>query len=596
MTGPTTTPLPIATGRQTRAEFAVAMRGRWTRFAGIVVVLLVAAAAGLITPAALGGIVDAIANGETEQQIWLLGGLIAVGALIYALFTGIGAVATPRLFETLLARLRERMVANAVRLPQSTVEAAGTGDLISRAGDDVSQVSAAVSSVIPALSQSAFTIVMTFAGMAVVDWRYALALLVILPVHILTVRWYLRTAPQIYAAERAAMAERAHHLLASLHGLRAVHAYRLGTAHSTRIAAASWQAVRWAMRTRIVQNRFFGRLNLAEYLGMTAILLVGFVMVTNDLGTIGGATTAMLLFLRLFDPINELLFVFDEMQAATASLNRIVGVIRAEPAPEPPAPEPAAPAEPVLTVTDLDFGYQADHPVLHGVNLTLDEGQHLALVGTSGAGKTTLAAIIAGIHTADGTVTHRVTDTEHHRQVALVTQEVHVFSGTVRDNLTLARPDADTEQLREALERVGATAMVDALPDGLDTVVGSQGHRLTTADAQHLALARLVLADPVLAVLDEATAEAGSATSARLERATDGAIAGRTAIVVAHRLTQAARSDRVLVMESGRIVEDGSHTALSERTDGRYARLWRAWSRRQDRSGGPVVTPDPADR
>lgn len=580
------TRLPIATPRQTRAEFGRAMRGRWWSLGWVVAALVIAAAAGLATPAALGAIVDAIATEAGPGRVWALGSAIAAGAVVAAVFGGLGTIGAARLFETLLAWLRERMVERALTLPQPTVEEAGTGDLVSRASDDVSRVSDALPKVIPALSQSLFTIALTFVGVGVLDWRYSLALLVVVPVHVFTVRWYLRSAPSIYAAERAAMAERAQHLLASLRGLDTVRAFGLRDAHSRRIATASWAAVRWAMRTRIVQNRFFGRLNFAEYLGMTGILLVGFVLVGNDLGTIGSATAAMLMFLRLFDPINSLLIVVDDLQAATASLNRIVGVIQMPSGTDPAAAPVATEPGPVVTGDTVVFRYPTGAEVLHGLDLAVAAGERVALVGTSGAGKTTLAALIAGVHSpGSGTIRHRrPPESAQARQVTLVTQEVHVFHGTVRENLTLARPEAEDDQVRAALARVGATELVAALPDGLDTIVGVHGHALSHVDAQHLALARLVLADPVLAVLDEATAEAGSANSTRLEHAADQAVAGRAAIVVAHRLNQAAASDRVLVMESGRFVEEGSHSELAA-GGGRYAHLWEAWSRRRNGSG-----------
>jgi ATP-binding cassette subfamily C protein len=216
--------------------------------------------------------------------------------------------------------------------------------------------------------------------------------------------------------------------------------------------------------------------------------------------------------------------------------------------------------------------------VLHDVDLVLRPKERVALVGASGAGKTTLAKLIAGIHPpASGRI-------EVGGRVALITQEVHIFAGPLDADLRLARPDATDEELREALERVGALGWAEALPEGLGTVVGDGGHRLTPDRAQQLALARLVLADPPIAVLDEATAEAGSSGARALEQAAERALEGRTALVVAHRLSQAAAADRIVVMEDGRIAESGTHDELRA-AGGAYAALWQAWS--HNRNAGP---------
>jgi ATP-binding cassette subfamily C protein len=231
---------------------------------------------------------------------------------------------------------------------------------------------------------------------------------------------------------------------------------------------------------------------------------------------------------------------------------------------------PAADGGRPVSVRGVRFAYEAGHEVVGGVDLDVGPGERVALVGASGAGKTTLAKLVAGIHPPTGGEIRADT-------VVLITQEVHVFAGPLADDLRLARPDATDDELSAALDVVGALDWVRALPDGLATEVGEGGRRLTAAQAQQLALARMVLADPPVVILDEATAEAGSAGARLLERASAAALEGRSALVVAHRLTQASAADRVVVLDAGTVVESGTHGDLLA-AGGRYASLWEAWS------------------
>ena len=578
--------LQVATGRTSLAHVWRISRGhRW----GLLVVCVLgiaAASAGLILPIAVGRLVDSVQSGTATapELLWTLAVLV-IAAIAGAAGTALTMVLAARAYHAMLAQLREELVAQGMALPQGLVEQAGTGDLVSRSSDDVAQIADAAPQIIPAFTMTGFTIAVTLAGMTALDWWYGLTLVVVLPVYVLTIRWYLSTAPGIYAAERAAMTGRAQQLIESQRGADTVTGYGLGRHRHERVLEASWSVVTHSLRARTVQNMFFGRLNLAEYLGLAAILAVGFWLIEAGLSTVGAATAAVLLFLRLFGPINQLLFVVDVLQSVGASLNRIVGVIATPaagdgsgtgPVPgdrtDPEAAAGSAAHGTAVTVESVDFSYDGDRPALTGIDLTIPVAHRVAVVGASGAGKTTLGAVIAGIHSPDS---GRVTVPA---RTVVVTQEVHVFSGTLRENLTLAAPEATDDDILAALHVTRSAHLLDDLPDGLDTAVGADGHDLTAAVSQQLALARLVLADPDLAILDEATAEAGSSHAGLLDRAADAALRGRSAVVIAHRLTQAAACDRIIVLDDGRIVEEGGHDELI-RADGLYAQLWSSWAR-----------------
>ncbi|MFF9690844.1 ABC transporter ATP-binding protein [Streptomyces sp. NPDC014623] len=575
--------LPTATGAQTLAVVRGLMRRHRTLVVVATTVLVVGTAVGLLTAPLLGRIVDLVADKAGAGALTVPMLLLLAVALARGVATAIGKSLVARLGETVLADLRERFIARALRLPLERVEQAGSGDLTSRVTGDVTLIAKAVRQALPEFAGAFLTIVLTLAGLAVLDWRFLLAVLVVVPVHVLTVRWYIPRATSIYAEHRVATGALQHQLLDSVGGVRTVRAFRLNDRHTELLDRRSQTAVDLAARGMRLISGFFSRLNIAEFIGMASILVTGFLLVDSGSVSIGTATAAALYFHGLFNPINAALFLIDDAQSAGASLARLVGV-SSLPAERESDGRAAVPVDGSVKVTNLGHAYVDGHSVLSAVDLEVRDGERVALVGASGAGKTTLAKLIAGVHApATGAISLGGVDARElgpagvRQAVILISQEVHVFAGPLSEDLRLARPGATDEELRAALARIDALDWVDALPDGMATVVGEGGHRLTVTQAQHLALARLVLADPPIAILDEATADAGSAGARVLETAALRALEGRTGLMVAHRLPQAATADRVVVLDQGRVVETGTHDELVA-AGGRYAALWSAWS------------------
>ncbi|PNV31498.1 multidrug ABC transporter permease [Streptomyces sp. DH-12] len=579
--GPRQDLLPIASPRRTWALLRAELAGHRRLTAAAVAVTLLAGTTGLVAPWVLGGLVDDVRAGAGTDSLLSVVVTLVAAAVAAGVLTGLGAALVARLGETVLARIRARVLDRALHLPSAVLERAGTGDLLSRTGDDVAVVTAAVSAVVPQLVSALFTVALTGAGLFALDWRLGLAGLAAAPVYVLALRWYLPRSGPLYAEQRVATGARTQAMAASLNGASTVLAHRREAEHVARVDERSAEARDVSLTVFRLFTRFGSRLNLAELIGLTAVLVTGFLLVRADAVTVGAVTAATLYFHRLFNPIGFLVMQFDDVQEAGASLARLAGIATMSPPPEPEVPE--TPADASLELRGVTHAYD-DRTVLRDVTLTVAPGERVALVGASGAGKTTLASVIAGVlKPTAGTVRlggarlDRIGESRLGRHVALLSQELHVFHGTLLDNVRLGRPEADDEAVLAALDAVGALGWARALPDGPATRVGEGAHPLTAAQAGHVALARLALADPPVAVLDEATAEAGSAGARVLEEAAEAATRGRTTLLVAHRLTQAERADRILVLDQGAVVESGTHDELLA-AGGRYAALWWSWT------------------
>ncbi|MBL7256998.1 ABC transporter ATP-binding protein [Paractinoplanes lichenicola] len=583
--------LPVADTAQVR-RYARDLLRRYPRTLGLTVGLhVLAAVAGLVGPRLLGELVEAIRHGEGVGVVDRLAATIAGFVVLQAVLVRFAYLASARLGEQVLARLREEFVERVLALPLSTVERAGSGDLLTRTTRDVDALSRCVRLAVPETMIALITVALVVGALVLTGPLLALPLLIAVPIIVVGTRWYLRRAPAGYLRQNAVYSTVTDGLAETVEGARTVDALRRQQQRIDRSDAdlrVSWAAEKYTLFLRTV---WFPVIEVSYVLPVVATLLAGGWLYLHGTVSLGQLTAAVIYVQLLIDPLDRLLGWLDEVQIGAASLARLLGVAAGD---EGPAAAGAEPEGARIEVRDVRFSYVPGREVLHGINLTLEPGERLAVVGPSGAGKSTLGRLLAGVHeptggtiTVGGVPLPGLPLDRLRTEVALVTQEHHVFIGTVRDNIAMVRPGAAEAEVRSALAAVHALEWALALPSGLETVVGTGGHPLTAAQAQQLALARLVLADPHTLVLDEATSLLDPRAARDLERSLAAVLHGRTVVAIAHRLFSAHDADRVAVVENGRITELGSHDELVA-ANGPYAALWRSWH------GERIPDPDPA--
>jgi ATP-binding cassette subfamily B protein len=516
--------------------------------------------------------------------LFLVVGLMLVATLTQAVTRQLFLVRSGRIGQDVLFRLRGRVFRHFQALSPEFHDSYTSGRVISRQTSDVDAIYEMLETGFDGLVTAALTLVGTAALLLFLDVKLGLVALVCGPVLAWLTNWFRKESAKSYRVTREKVALVIVHFVESMGGIRAVQAFRREPRNQE-----IFDDVNDQYRANLVAFRlvawFMPGIRLIGNVTIAVVLVYGAYRAYHGEVTVG-VLAAFLLYLRqFFEPMMEISQFYNTFQSASAALEKLAGVLEVEPSvPEPAVPQRLGQSRGELRFDHVRFGYVEDRSVLPDLDLTVEAGQTLALVGTTGAGKTTLAKLatrfydpLAGRVLLDGIDLRRLTSTDLRNAVVMVTQENYLFSGTIADNIRFGRPEATMDEIVAATRALGAHDFISAMPDGYETDVANQGGRLSAGQRQLVAFARAFLADPAVLILDEATSSLDIPSERLVQQALRTVLAGRTSVIIAHRLSTVEIADRVLVMEHGRIVEDGSPADLIAGGTGRFSDLHQAW-------------------
>ena len=526
-----------------------------------------------------------IVSGGSAHTLMVIVGVLSGVVVVQATSRMFFLQRSGRIGQKVLLELRRRIYRHFQRLDIAFHERYTSGRVVSRSTNDVEAIQDMLETGFDSLITAALTLIGTAILLVTLDVRLGLMCLAAFPILVALVWWFRDESAKTYRRVRESAALVIVQFVETMTGIKAVQAYRREPRNQEIFEDIADRYKADNERTFRLLAIFMPGVKLVGNITTGVVLLYGGYRVLHGQMTIG-TLAAFLLYLRMFfEPMQEISQFFNTFQSASSALEKLAGVLAERPGiKEPTHPVALDKVRGDVAFHDVQFSYVKDRPVLPDLSFSVPAGQTVALVGTTGAGKTTIAKLIArfydptsGAVTLDGIDLRDISQSELRRHVVMVTQENFMFDGTVADNIRFGRPDATDEQVRSAAAAVGADRFIDALPEGYDTDVAKRGGRLSAGQRQLVAFARAFLADPAVLILDEATSSLDIPSERMVQRALETVLADRTSLVIAHRLSTVEVADRVLVLDHGRIVEDGAPDELIGRTGGRYAALHRAW-------------------